>query len=144
MQGEISRYYLGHSLFLPHWFVRKRGLAIGIAFSGVGVGAIILFPWLQTLIERLGWRRACWTMAILVALTLLPLNLFLQRHRPEDMGLAPDGDVMPQTTGVAAAAVASNVVDAAWVATDWTLARALKTGQTWPKHPLRQCGNKWI
>ena len=35
------------SLFLPNWFVRRRGLAIGIAFSGVGIGSIVLLPWMQ-------------------------------------------------------------------------------------------------
>jgi MFS family permease len=33
--------YTVHSQFLPNWFVRRRALAIGIAFSGVGVGAIV-------------------------------------------------------------------------------------------------------
>jgi hypothetical protein len=33
--------YTAHSLFLPNWFVRRRALAICIAFSGAGVGAII-------------------------------------------------------------------------------------------------------
>jgi hypothetical protein len=31
--------YTAHSQFLPNWFVQWRGLAISIAFSGVGVGA---------------------------------------------------------------------------------------------------------
>ena len=39
--GTIALSYMGHSLFLPHWFVRRRGLALGIAFAGVGVGSII-------------------------------------------------------------------------------------------------------
>ncbi len=49
---------MSHSFFLPHWFVRRRGLATGIAFSGVGVGSIILFPWLQGLIGEVGWLGA--------------------------------------------------------------------------------------
>ena len=40
--------YTGQSLYLPHWFVRRRGLALSIAFSGVGVGSITILPWLQT------------------------------------------------------------------------------------------------
>src|SRR6185312_7762800 len=51
------------SVVLPNWFVRRRGLAIGIAFSGVGVGSIILLPWLQILIGANGWRYACLALA---------------------------------------------------------------------------------
>lgn len=42
--------YTVHAYFLPRWFVRRRGLAMGIAFSGVGAGSIVLLPWLQTII----------------------------------------------------------------------------------------------
>ena len=45
--GSVFTSYIGHSLFLPNWFVRRRGLAIGIAFSGVGIGSIVIFPWMQ-------------------------------------------------------------------------------------------------
>jgi len=45
--GTVCLGYTGHALFLPNWFVRRRGLAIGIAFSGVGVGAIVILPWLR-------------------------------------------------------------------------------------------------
>ena len=38
--------FTAHSLFLPNWFVRRRALAAGIAFSGVGIGSIVIFPWL--------------------------------------------------------------------------------------------------
>src|SRR3954449_10309852 len=82
--------FTAQSLFLPNWFVRRRGLAIGIAFSGVGIGAIVLLPWLQTIIGRDGWRASCRTMGLLVLFVLGPLNLLLWR-RPEDIGLLPDG-----------------------------------------------------
>jgi hypothetical protein len=58
--------YTGQSLFLPNWFVRRRGLAASLTFSGVGVGSIVLLPWLQSLIARAGWRAACWTLGLLV------------------------------------------------------------------------------
>src|SRR5262252_10449824 len=58
--------YTGQSLFLPNWFVRRRGLAMSVAFSGVGAGAILVLPGLQVLIGRAGWRAACWTLGVLV------------------------------------------------------------------------------
>jgi MFS family permease len=128
--GTIFLSYMGHSLFLPYWFSRRRGLALGIAFAGVGAGSIILFPWLQELINRLGWRQACWALAALLLVTVLPLNIALQRRRPEDLRLTPDGERAPALP-LQGRAPADNVVDHAWAATDWTLARALKTTRFW-------------
>jgi MFS family permease len=125
--GSVCVSYTGQALYLPNWFVRRRGLAMSVAFSGVGVGSIILLPWLQALIGAAGWRAACWAMAILVLVLLAPLNLLLKR-RPEDMGLEPDGDPSPRAT---AAGQAANVVDPAWAMVDWTLARAVRTSRFW-------------
>ncbi len=126
--GSVCVSYTGQSLFLPNWFVRRRGLAMSLAFSGVGVGSIILLPWLQHLIGRSGWRVACWAMGILVLVLLAPLNLLLRR-RPEDMGLEPDGDAASHDA--VAGGQAANVVDPVWAAVDWTLGRAVRTGRFW-------------
>jgi MFS family permease len=127
--GTVCLGYTGHALFLPNWFVRRRGLAIGIAFSGAGVGAITILPWLQSLIAGAGWRTACLAMTALVVVTLGPLNL-LTRRRPEDLGLRPDGEGAPAATAHGSR-TPSNVVDHAWVAVDWTLARAVRTARFW-------------
>ena len=119
--------YTGQSLFLPNWFVRRRGLASSLTFAGVGVGSIVLLPWLQSLIGRAGWRAACLALGCLVLGVLAPLNLLLKR-RPEDLGLRPDGDV---ASPGATAARQVTVVDAAWAAVDWTLGRALRTTRFW-------------
>ncbi len=126
--GSVCLGYTGQALFLPNWFERRRGLAMSIAYSGVGVGSIILLPWVQTLIGRAGWRSACWAMGVLMLALLVPLNLLLRR-RPEDMGLEPDGDRSSRDTAVGTQA--ANVVDPAWVAVDWTLARAMRTARFW-------------
>lgn len=128
--GSIFLSYIGHSLFLPNWFVRRRGLAIGIAFSGVGVGSIILFPWMQRLIESVGWRQACWSLAILLLVILLPLNLIFPRRRPEDLGLNPDGEAIRHDSGATGTST-DTIVDHAWVAVDWTLGRAMRTARFW-------------
>jgi MFS family permease len=52
--GSTSFAYNGHFIFLPSWFERRRGLAIGIACAGAGVIAITLFPQLQVLIDKGG------------------------------------------------------------------------------------------
>jgi len=127
--GTVCLGYTGHALFLPNWFVRRRGLAIGVAFSGVGVGSIVILPWLQRLIAGAGWRTACLAMAALVVVALAPLNL-LTRRRPEDMGLLPDGDREPDG-GARSGRHPSNVVDQVWASTDWTLARAMRTARFW-------------
>src|SRR5207253_446134 len=71
---------------------------------------------------------ACWAMGILVLALLAPLNLLLKR-RPEDLGLEPDGDRSSRDD--TAGSGTANVVDAAWVAVDWTLARAMRTDRFW-------------
>jgi MFS family permease len=124
--GSVCLGYSGHSLFLPNWFVRRRGLAMSIAFSGVGVGSILLLPWVQSLIDAGGWRGACRVLGILVLVLLVPLNLLL-RGRPADLGLLPDGDGGPTSRPKPSVLV----LDTAWAAIDWTLQRALRTARFW-------------
>jgi len=119
--------YTGQSLYLTNWFVRRRGLALSIAFSGVGLGSITILPWQGWMIENAGWRSASVWFGILVLALLGPLNLFL-KSRPEDLGLAPDGTSL---RGAVSADRAANIVDHAWAAVDWTLGRALRTPRFW-------------
>jgi MFS family permease len=128
--GSVFLSYIGHGSFLAHWFERRRGLAIGIAFSGVGVGSIILLPWLQGLIDGAGWRQACWAMAVLLLVVVAPLNFLFQRLRPQDMGLRPDGERALESS-IPAPPQADGVIDRAWASTDWTLRRAMRTGRFW-------------
>ncbi len=125
--GSVCLGYSGQSLFLPNWFVRTRGLAIGLAFSGVGLGSVTLLPWVQSMILGAGWREACWTLGLLILIVLTPINLLL-RKQPEDLGLHPDGDAAPGPSGPQHP---TNIVDPAWAATDWTLRRAMATARFW-------------
>ena len=121
--------FTAQSLYLPNWFVRRRALAISIAFSGVGIGAVVLLPWLQTIIVGDGWRAACRAMGVLVLLVVAPLNLIVRR-RPQDVGLLPDGERRADGPGAATRATLQ-VVDPAWAAIEWTRARALRTARFW-------------
>ena len=120
--------YTGQGLYVPLWFQKRRGLAISIAFSGVGAGAILLLPWMQSVILADGWRAACQGMGLVTILVVGPMML-LVRRRPEDLGLQPDGG----TDGAAAGAARRDalIVDQAWAAQDWTLKRAIRTARFW-------------
>ncbi|SFM19866.1 Sugar phosphate permease [Bradyrhizobium sp. NFR13] len=124
--GSVCLGYSGQSLFLPNWFSRKRGLAVGLAFAGVGIGSVTVLPWVQVMIEQTGWRTACTAVGLLVLVVLVPINLLL-RKRPQDMGLLPDGDPAPTSS----TKHISNVVDPVWASIDWTLARAVRTTRFW-------------
>src|SRR5438552_1923178 len=126
--GSVALGYTGQALYLPNWFVRRRGLAVSVAFSGVGIGSIILLPLMQTMIERSGWRAACVAIGALVLVLLVPLNLLL-KGQPRECGLEPDGDHVAH--GADTVERPTNVGDAAWAAVDWTLKRALKTACFW-------------
>ena len=126
--GASLMTYTAHSLFLSNWFVRRRGLAISIAFAGAGIGGVVLLPWLQTIILHRGWRASCTAIGLLVLGVIGPLTLFVRR-RPEDIGLLPDGAAHTDTAGPRR--LVTNVVDREWAAIDWTLGRALRTGRFW-------------
>ncbi len=125
----VSMSYAGHSMFLPNWFVRRRGLATGIAFSGVGVGAIVILPWIQRVIETEGWRHACVSLAVLLVAVIVPLNVIAQRQDPASVGLEPDGE--SRRTDRPPRPRPETVVDRRWADTDWTLGRAVRTSRFW-------------
>ena len=77
------------------WFVRRRGLAVGLSGLGMAV-ATALFPFvIEALIGAFGWRTAYMVLGALVVTTILPLGAWLYRGRPELYGLRPDSRVQP-------------------------------------------------
>ncbi|NIB43403.1 MFS transporter [Pseudomaricurvus alkylphenolicus] len=66
---------LGYSRIIVDRFDRHRGLALGIALSAVGVGAMLFPLSVQYLIDTLGWRSAYLAIGIagLVPLLFCPL-----------------------------------------------------------------------
>jgi MFS family permease len=94
-QGALS--FVGHNALISFWFVRRRATAIGIASMGQGLGALIMVPLTQVLIDAVGWR---WTYVVtggVMLIILVPANALFQRRAPEDVGQFPDGDDAPTT-----------------------------------------------
>ena len=75
---------------VQRWFDKRRGLASGLAVSGIGVGTLLMPPFAEFLIAAFGWRHA---YAVLGALALLVGGgmALLIENGPEDRGLQPDG-----------------------------------------------------
>jgi MFS family permease len=80
------------TVILAHWFERKRGTANGLASVGMGMSSPLFVPLFQYIISLWGWRAAFLIFSLLVFAIPLPLNAIFLKHRPEEIGLLPDGD----------------------------------------------------
>ncbi len=100
---------------LAPWFEKYQGRAVSIASLGASVGGMTGVPILLFGIAHLGFAWTTTAAALVALAVLLPLSWFVMKHRPQDIGLLPDG----AETGPAA--------DAMRPAARWTRAEALRT-----------------
>ena len=94
--GNSLGMHVPASAAVANWFNRKRGLAFGIMWSGVGLGGLLV-PALGWAIDVYGWRDASVYVGIFVIIVGVPVAA-LMRHRPEQYGFLPDGQIIPQKT----------------------------------------------
>lgn len=98
--GYGFSYQLIPVLWVNNWFAKRKGLVLGLVFSGTGIGGI---TW-SFIVPRMGgapgvgvggnpesFRTGYLVMAgIVLLVTVLP-TLFLIRNKPADVGLTPYG-----------------------------------------------------
>ncbi|MCU1515170.1 MAG: major facilitator superfamily 1 [Microbacteriaceae bacterium] len=72
------------------WFVKRRGLVVGILTAGSAAGQLVFLPLIAVLSEQQGWRQASLLCAG-GALIVVPLVLIFLRNRPADVGITPFG-----------------------------------------------------
>ena len=94
--GNSLGMHVPASAAVANWFNRKRGMAFGIMWSGVGLGGLLV-PALGWAIDVYGWRDASVYVGIFVIVIGVPVAA-LMRHRPEQYGFLPDGQIIPQKT----------------------------------------------
>ncbi len=131
--GEIS-----HVPVISRWFVRRRGMAIGLAMAGMGLGIVMIVPLAQTFILYAGWRWAYVLLAAVMLIGIIPPTLLFQRERPEDMGLLPDGETAGGTTTRHDRAGGPRRYTLRGSG-DWTLRQALRTPTLWLLFAMRIC-----
>jgi len=78
---------------VQRWFVRQRGLASGIAVSGIGAGTLVMPKVAEWLIDAYGWRGAYLIMGAFVVLAGGAAALLVDAS-PQRHGFLPDGGVM--------------------------------------------------
>jgi MFS family permease len=93
------------------WFVKRRGLVIGIFGAAVSAGQLVFLPVLASLTVSRGWRSTSSLFALLAAAVAVPVAL-LVRNDPARMGAAPYGaseprPIPPPDSGVMRRAVRS-------------------------------------
>ncbi len=94
--GIISFGYNAGVMHVPmavvnSWFIRRRGLAVGIVMACFGLGGAFIPPALSLGIQHFGWRTTAFLSGLVVLGVILPISLVFRRS-PESMGLLPDGD----------------------------------------------------
>jgi len=118
---------LGSNVFVPamstvaRWFVKRRSIMSGIAFSGSGVGLVCLPLIINWFLNAYDWRMSLVIMSITLAVVTLLAVIFV-RTNPTKMGLIPYGANELSLNGDIHADDTSNSL---------TVKQALKTSGFW-------------
>lgn len=102
------------------WFRRNRGFAIGIGISGLAAGGLVVPPVSTALLLEFGWRQAHVILAVLLAVTAIPLTWLVVRGSPAEAGIEPE-----------ASGAVSPSVDAAVDEREWRLREILTSRVFW-------------
>jgi MFS family permease len=68
---------------ISHWFVRSRGLAVGITATGNYLAGALWSPLLQASIATNGWRWSHIAIGVVLAVTMMPMALLFRRRAPQ-------------------------------------------------------------
>jgi predicted MFS family arabinose efflux permease len=80
--GTSAATALPASLVISNWFGASRGVALGVAFSGMSLGGSAMAPVASHLIATAGWRWAYSSVAVPLLVLVLPLVVLVVRNRP--------------------------------------------------------------
>jgi MFS family permease len=92
-----------YSKAIASWFDKERGLALGIATTGSGIGAILMPLEAQYLIDHFGWREAYFGLALTNFVLAFSAFALVIRDPPgyvqNARGLGAAGSLPPGITG---------------------------------------------
>ena len=105
---------------IAQWFVRRRGMVMGISGQSLAVSLLFWPALTERLIQVFSWRAAWIGISLLVLAVAVPVAWLFYRDRPELYGQRPDGDVR-------VGAIYPDIANEE----NWTLSEALRTGVFW-------------
>ena len=79
------------AIVAQRWFVKHRGLVVGLFGAASAAGQLIFLPAMIALNASQGWRGAIAVFAIVIGILVIPVFL-LMRERPDDVGQRPLGE----------------------------------------------------
>ncbi|MDI6754519.1 MAG: MFS transporter [Thermodesulfobacteriota bacterium] len=126
----MSATYITANPIIVKWFIAQRGLAVGLAQSGLGIGIIIIPPITGALIAALGWRPTCVILGASVFIVLCTTSFFLIGY-PEKIGLMPDGRQKIRSGKSSSTARSEEVYEAIYKEVNWSVAEAIHTKSFW-------------
>jgi len=92
--GVCAVSWVPSGALIARWFAERRGSMMGIAFSGMGAGVLLMGPLAQWLIDGYGWRAAYLVLGAGTLAVLVPIAWFGIRDAPA--ASAPRrGDAVP-------------------------------------------------
>ena len=75
------------------WFIKKRGVAIGIAAMGIGLGTLIMAPLAGYIVKTFGWRFGFLSIGAMTCVVGIAISqIFMGKDYPQRYGLQPDGE----------------------------------------------------
>jgi MFS family permease len=104
-----------------NWFRRRLTLAMGIVATGFAVGGLLV-PVISAMVDGIGWRDTMFWLGIGMFAIVIPLST-LMRHKPEQYGMLPDGEVQ--------FSAGKNVANIESSENDFTPGQAFKTWGFW-------------
>ena len=119
----MSTAYIPCNMTVVRWFVRKRGLALGLASSGASCGFLVTPLIAGYLIAETGWRTAMLIIGVVLLVVISIVARFMVTS-PELIGQPADGDERLTDVSENADAMASRP-------TGITLREATKTKSFW-------------
>jgi len=86
----MSTAYIPCNTTVVRWFIRKRGLALGIASCGASLGILAMPLVSSAIVAGAGWRTGLLSLGALLLVLVATASRFMVRG-PEEKGLLPDG-----------------------------------------------------